>query len=90
MVSNQLEGVANNCLEFFWEFNGFCKTEGIKRRKTVISTPQQNDLIEKMNITILERVRCILLGIGLLKTFLGKAANIVVYLINRSPSSAMN
>ncbi|KOM37136.1 hypothetical protein LR48_Vigan03g051700 [Vigna angularis] len=43
-----------------------------------------------MNITILERVRCMLLGSGLSKAFWGEAANTVVYLINRSLSSTLN
>ncbi|WVZ13024.1 hypothetical protein V8G54_017554 [Vigna mungo] len=81
----------DNRLEFVSEeFNGFCKEKGIRRHRTVVGTPQQNGLAERMNRTILERVRCMLLGSGLSKAFWGEAANTVVYLINRSPSSALN
>ncbi|WVY98367.1 hypothetical protein V8G54_030518 [Vigna mungo] len=81
----------DNGLEFVSEeFNGFCKEKGIKRHRTVVGTPQQNGLAERMNRTILERVRCMLLGSGLSKAFWGEAANTAVYLINRSPSSALN
>ena len=52
-------------------------------------TPQQNGLAERMNRTILERVRCMLLGAGMPKNFWGEAANTAVYLINRCPSSAL-
>ncbi|WVZ07194.1 hypothetical protein V8G54_020540 [Vigna mungo] len=81
----------DNGLEFVSEeFNGFCTEKGIRRHKTVVGTPQQNGLAERMNRTILERVRCMLLGSGLSKAFWGEAANTAVYLINRSPSSALN
>ncbi|WVZ01479.1 hypothetical protein V8G54_027548 [Vigna mungo] len=81
----------DNGLEFVSEeFNGFCKEKGIRRHRTVVGTPQQNGLAERMNKTILERVRCMLLGSGLSKAFWGEAANTAVYLINRSPSSALN
>ncbi|WVZ05356.1 hypothetical protein V8G54_018702 [Vigna mungo] len=81
----------DNGLEFVSEeFNGFCKEKRIRRHRTVVGTPQQNGLAERMNRTILERVRCMLLGSGLSKAFWGEAANTAVYLINRSPSSALN
>nr|KYP64656.1 Retrovirus-related Pol polyprotein from transposon TNT 1-94 [Cajanus cajan] len=43
-----------------------------------------------MNRTILERVRCMLLGSGLSKKFWGEAATTAAYLINKCPSSALN
>ena len=80
----------NNGLEFVSDqFNTFYTHHGIKRHKIVAGTPQQNGLAERMNRTILERVRCMLLGAGLPKVFWGDAANTVVYLINRSPSSTL-
>lgn len=80
----------DNGLEFLSErFNEFCRLKGIKRHKTVPYTPQQNGLAERMNRTILERVRCMLLGSGLPKKFWGEAATTAVYLINRCPSSAL-
>lgn len=43
-----------------------------------------------MNKTILERVRCMLLGARLPKTFWGEIVNTTIYLIDRSPSSVLN
>ena len=81
----------DNGLEFVSEqFNEFYRKIGIKRHKTVPHTPQQNGLAERMNKTILERVRCMLLSVGLPKTFWGEAANTTAYVINRCPSSALN
>lgn len=72
------------------EFNKFCSSKGIKRHKTILGHPQQNGVIERMNRTILERLRCMLSSFGLPKKFLEEAADIAVYLINRSPFVAKN
>ena len=37
-----------------------CQNEGIKRHFIVRHTPQQNDVAEHMNRTLLEKVRCLL------------------------------
>lgn len=59
------------------------------RHKTVRGTPQQNGLAERMNRTILERVRCMLTAAKLPKTFWTEAVVTACYLINRCPSSAI-
>lgn len=80
----------NNGLEYFSEqFNQLCKSKGITRHKTLAETPQQNGLAERMNRTLLERVRCMLIHAGLPKTFLGEALSTACYLVNRCPSSAV-
>ncbi|RDX92512.1 hypothetical protein CR513_25348, partial [Mucuna pruriens] len=71
------------------QFNKFCKKLGIKRRKTIIGTPQHNDLAKRMNRTIPERVKCMLLSASLPKTFWGGAVIIAIHLINRCPLSAI-
>ena len=47
----------------------FCKKEGISRHFTVRDTPQQNGVAERMNRTLLEKVRCMLSNAGLGKQF---------------------
>ena len=60
----------DNGLEFLsGEFEAFCKSEGITRHYTVPGTPQQNGVAERMNRTILEKVRCMLSSSGLSKSF---------------------
>lgn len=50
-----------NDLEFCGEeFNNFCKVRRISRHKKVENTPQQNGVAERMNKSLLEKVRCIL------------------------------
>ena len=81
----------DNGLEFCSaEFNDYCNKEGIARHHTVRSTPQQNGLAERMNRTLLERVRCMLKGAGLEKKFWGEAITTACYLINRCPSAAID
>ncbi|GJS94799.1 retrotransposon protein, putative, ty1-copia subclass [Tanacetum coccineum] len=43
--------------EWLPEFNNLCKESGIARHLTVIGTPQQNGLAERMNRTLLNKVR---------------------------------
>ncbi|KAK9053984.1 hypothetical protein SSX86_025059 [Deinandra increscens subsp. villosa] len=56
------------------------------RHLTIPGTPQQNDLAERMNRTLLERIRCMMDCAGMPKMFWAEAANTAAYLINRSPS----
>lgn len=52
----------DNDLEFVSDqFNNFSRQKGISRHKTMSNTPQPNCLAERMNRTLLERVRCMLL-----------------------------
>lgn len=80
----------DNGLEFCSdEFNSFCKKEGILRHLTVPGTPQQNGVAERMNRTIMEKVRCMLSNSQLSKSFWAEAAATACFLINRSPSTAI-
>nr|GEX88795.1 hypothetical protein [Tanacetum cinerariifolium] len=45
-----------------------------------------NRVAERMNITLMDKVRCLLIQSGLPKTFWAEATCTVAYLINRSPS----
>ena len=70
----------DNGLEFCSDFfTDYYRKAVIARHKIVVKTPQQNDLAERFNRTILERVRCMLLAIM-----------DACYLINMCPSIAIN
>ena len=80
----------DNGLEFGSdEFNRLCKLEGIVRHLTVRHTPQQNGVTERMNRTIMEKVRCMLLNVNLPKSFWAEVASTAFFFINRSPSVAI-
>uniref|UniRef100_A0A803QL95 Integrase catalytic domain-containing protein n=1 Tax=Cannabis sativa TaxID=3483 RepID=A0A803QL95_CANSA len=68
----------------------YCKEQDIMRYKLVRHTPQQNGVDERMNMTLLNKARCMLLSVGLSKGFQGEAVITDAYLINRCPSSAIN
>ncbi|KAL2487477.1 Uncharacterized protein Adt_32233 [Abeliophyllum distichum] len=71
------------------EFDNFCKDKGIERHRSVRFTPQQNGVAERMNKTIMNKVRCLLISSGVPKGFWGEAVATAVYLISRCPSSAI-
>jgi hypothetical protein len=43
-----------------------------------------------MNMTLMEKKRCMLSGVGLGKEFLAEVVGIACYLVNRSPSSMLD
>nr|GEW42722.1 retrovirus-related Pol polyprotein from transposon TNT 1-94 [Tanacetum cinerariifolium] len=71
------------------EFDLFCRKEGIKRQFTTAYTPQQNGVAERMNRTLLERARAMLATASLGKSFWAEAVNTACYVINHSPSTAI-
>ncbi|GKC53169.1 retrotransposon protein, putative, ty1-copia subclass [Tanacetum coccineum] len=80
----------DNGLEFCnREFKHPCIESGIARHLTVAGTPQQNGVAECMNRTLMDKVRSLLIQFGLPKTFWAEATCTAAYLINRSPSRAI-
>lgn len=49
-------------------FDSFCANEGIARHRTVRLTPQHNGLAERMNRTLIDRVKSMLVQSKLSKT----------------------
>ena len=79
-----------NGLEFCnLQFNSFCKEEGMVRHRTCTYTPQQNGVAEHLNRTIMNKVRSMLSESGFEVRLWAEAAATAVYLINRSPLSAI-
>ncbi|KAL0365526.1 UNVERIFIED_CONTAM: Retrovirus-related Pol polyprotein from transposon TNT 1-94 [Sesamum angustifolium] len=52
--------------------------------------PLNNGVAERMNRTLLEKVRCMLISSGLPKSFWGETLVTAAFLINRSPSVPLN
>jgi hypothetical protein len=67
-----------------------CKKCGIARQKTTPYTPQQNGVAERMNRTLMEKARSMLSGARLGQEFWAEAVSTACYLVNRSPSSALD
>jgi hypothetical protein len=96
LVENQTEKIIkvsrkNNGGEFRRnEFEELYKKCGIVRQKTTPSTPQKNGVAKRMNMTLMEKPRCVLSGARLRKEFWVEAIATACYLANQSPSSALN
>ncbi|KAJ9558432.1 hypothetical protein OSB04_013046 [Centaurea solstitialis] len=71
-------------------FQEVCRKEGIVRHFTVPRTPQQNGVAERLNRTLLEKVRCMLLQASLDKSFWAEAITYASHIVNRLPSTAIN
>ncbi|KAK3039795.1 hypothetical protein RJ639_027108 [Escallonia herrerae] len=71
-------------------FQEYCSNNDIRLIRTVKRTPQENGLAERMNRTIMERARYMRIHADLPLQFWAAAVDTAVYLINRSPASALN
>jgi hypothetical protein len=72
------------------EFDDYCLYHAIHREKTVPGTPQENGVSERMNMTIMERTRSMILDVGFPLQFWVDVVDIFVYLINRGISSSLD
>ena len=68
------------------EFQSYLKREGIKHELTVPRSPEQNGVAERLNRTLMEAVRSMLVGAQLPQRFWAEALATAVYLRNRSPT----
>eukprot|EP00253_Pinus_taeda_P008927 PITA_08927 len=72
------------------EFDSYCKDAGIERHKTTVYTSQQNGVVERMNRSLLERARSMMSNARLQKELWTEAVATACYVINRSPSTAID
>lgn len=70
-------------------FDSLSKKSGILHQRTVPHTPEQNGVAERMNRTIMDKVRCMLIDSKLDNKFWAEATSTAVYLINRIPCRGM-
>nr|GEY67949.1 ribonuclease H-like domain-containing protein [Tanacetum cinerariifolium] len=74
----------DNGIEFKNRFmNEFCEEKGIKREYNVARTPQQNEVAERRNKTLIEAARTMLADSKLSTTFRAKAVNTTCYVQNK-------
>ncbi len=70
--------------EFGKEFDTYLATHGIQRRLTVHDTPVHNGVAERLNRTLLEKVRAMLYAADLPGNLWGEALKHAVWLKNRT------
>lgn len=71
------------------EFEEYLKSQGIRHEYTIPKTPEQNGVAERMNRTLVEKVRCMLADSGLPKVFWAETLSTATYLHNRSPTKPL-
>ena len=67
----------------------YLKEEGIRHERTVPKTPQQNGVAERLNRTLVEMSRSMLLDAKLPQKFWAESVSTAVYLRNRCPTRAV-
>lgn len=72
------------------EMKHYFEEKGITIEFTIRYTPKQNGVAERLNRTICEKARCLLLNSELGKGFWSDAVRTAIFLLNRSPTSALN
>jgi len=65
------------------EFFDFCEEHGIRREFSTARTPQQNGVVERMNITVQQMARAMLDESRTPATFWGEAAYVPVVILNK-------
>ena len=81
---------ADNEGEYEGRLEEYCRSKGIRLEYTVLKTPDLNGLPERMNRTIMERVRSMLAHAKLSKKFWAEALMTMTYVINKSPSTPLD
>ncbi|GAA0152202.1 hypothetical protein LIER_10741 [Lithospermum erythrorhizon] len=76
--------------EYIGDFDRYCKSKGIRHEQSVPKIPQHNGVAERMNRTIVEKIRCMLSHVNLPRYFWEKALVTAVQIINLSPSITLN
>ncbi|KAM0042466.1 putative RNA-directed DNA polymerase, protein kinase RLK-Pelle-CrRLK1L-1 family [Helianthus debilis subsp. tardiflorus] len=71
------------------EFNSFCEMHGIRRELIEPHTPQHNGVVERKNRTIMGMTRSMLKEKNLPNYMWAEAVATAVYVINRSPTAAV-
>ena len=71
------------------EFQNHLKNCGIRHELTIPQTPEQNGAAERLNRTLVETTRSMLLDARLPQSFWAEAVSTAAYLRNRSPTSTL-
>ncbi|RDY06554.1 hypothetical protein CR513_09431, partial [Mucuna pruriens] len=87
LVHSDVCGPFKEALGLYFEVKG---PSGIRHEKTPPKTSQLNSLVERMNRTLIERVKHMLSKAKLPKHFWGEAFYTIVHVINLSPVVALN
>ncbi|KAK9879752.1 hypothetical protein WA026_006815 [Henosepilachna vigintioctopunctata] len=68
----------------------YCKEKGIIMDPIIPYSPQLNGKAERLNRTLIEKVRTLLFDMNVNKKFWGEAARVAAYILNRSPTESLS
>lgn len=71
------------------QFENYLNEEGIRHELTIPKTPEQNGVAERMNRTLVEATRSMLVNSSLPYSFWAEALSTATYLRNRSPTKVV-
>ena len=71
------------------KFQSYLKSCGVRHELTIPKTPEQNGAAERLNRTLVETTRAMLLDAKLSQKFWAEAVSTATYLRNRSPTTAL-
>ena len=71
------------------EFEAHLTTEGVRHELTITKNPEHNGVAERMNRTLVETARSILVNANLPHSFWAEAPSTATFLRNRSPTKAV-
>jgi transposase InsO family protein len=72
------------------EFASYCADEGVQRHYSTSYSPQQNSVVERRNQTVVGMAQALLKQRGMKVVFWGEAVVTAVYILNHSPTKALN
>jgi transposase InsO family protein len=72
------------------EFTSYCADEGVQCHYSTPYNQQQNGIVERRNQTVVEMARTLLKQREMSVVFWGEAVVTTVYILNRSPTKALN
>jgi hypothetical protein len=72
------------------EFADYCAVDGMHCQHTAPYNPQQSNVIERRNVTVVATTRSMLKAKGLPRWFWGEAVNAAVYVLNRCPTKSVD
>jgi transposase InsO family protein len=68
----------------------YCADEGVQRHYSALYSPHQNGVVERHNQTVIGMARALLKQRGMTAVFGGETMVMAVYILNRSPTKALN
>jgi transposase InsO family protein len=72
------------------EFTSYCADDGVQHHYSAPYNPQHNGVTERRNQTVVGKARTLLKQRGMLAVFWGEAVVTTIYILNRSPTKALN